>query len=337
MRDGLGDVQRVVDAFERRALPYLRTGPRTRPLLTPPHHASYTSAAEIDRAAATPDHGHCDQQARARMHARRAEGERALVVHGPHRPVLVAYDNGRVFALDNRCPHMGFPLDRGRIEDGILTCHRRHARFDLTSGCTFDLWADDVPTCPVEVRGGEVWIEPTFSEADPAAHWRNRLQDGLALNLGLVVAKALYGQLSAGVPPIDIVRQAALFGCDNRDGWSTGLTILTALGNILPVLDEREVYLALFHGVRRVAADCDGEAPRRKRAPLTSDPELPLLKQWLQNWTAVRHRDGAERSVLTAIAAGASAGALAELMLAAASERVFADDGHVLHDVSDGG
>src|SRR5262249_49602880 len=36
-----------------------------------------------------------------------------LVVRGPHRPILVVYDKDRVFALDNRCPHMGFPLDRG--------------------------------------------------------------------------------------------------------------------------------------------------------------------------------------------------------------------------------
>ena len=41
----------------------------------------------------------------------------------------------------------GFPLDRGSVEDGILTCHWHHARFELASGCTFDLWADDVPTC----------------------------------------------------------------------------------------------------------------------------------------------------------------------------------------------
>ena len=68
-----------------------------------------------------------------------------LVVHGPHRPILVVHDKGRVFALDNRCPHMGFPLDRGSVEDGTLTCHWHHARFDLASGCTFDLWADDVP------------------------------------------------------------------------------------------------------------------------------------------------------------------------------------------------
>ena len=75
-----------------------------------------------------------------------------LVVRGRHRPILLVHDNGRVFALDNRCPHMGFPLDRGSIEDGILTCHWHHARFALASGCTFDLWADDVPTCPVEIR-----------------------------------------------------------------------------------------------------------------------------------------------------------------------------------------
>ena len=36
--------------------------------------------------------------------------------------------------------HMGFPLNRGSLEDGILTCHWHHARFELTSGCTFDLW-----------------------------------------------------------------------------------------------------------------------------------------------------------------------------------------------------
>ena len=49
------------------------------------------------------------------------------------------------FALDNCCPHLGFPLARGSIEDGILTCHSHHARFELAGCCTFNLWADDVP------------------------------------------------------------------------------------------------------------------------------------------------------------------------------------------------
>src|SRR5271169_417170 len=131
-----------------------------------------------------------------------------LVVRGSHRPILVIIDQGRVYAFDNRCPHMGFPLDRGSIEDGILTCHWHHARFELASGCTFDLWADDVPTCPVEIRaGGEIWVKPVFGYADPGGHWRQRLEDGLAHNLNLVIAKAVQGQLAEGQPPSDVIGQ----------------------------------------------------------------------------------------------------------------------------------
>jgi nitrite reductase/ring-hydroxylating ferredoxin subunit len=253
-----------------------------------------------------------------------------LVVHGRHRPILVIYDRGRVFALDNRCPHMGFPLERGSLEDGILTCHWHHARFDLESGCTFDLWADDVPICPIEVRNGDVWVKTTFGHSNPAAHWRQRLADGLAHDLGLVVAKAVHGQLAADIPHGDIVRQVALFGAQNRDGWGVGLTILTALANLLPFLPEEEVYLALFHGARRVAADCDGEAPRRERAPLESRLDPTALKGWLRRWTRVRHREAAERTLLTAIASGLSPPVLADILLAAETERIFADTGHSL-------
>src|SRR5215510_12968894 len=253
-----------------------------------------------------------------------------LVVHGRHRPILVIYDRGRIFALDNRCPHMGFPLERGSVEDGILTCHWHHARFDLESGCTFDLWADDVPTCPVDVRNGDVGVKTTFGHADPAAHWHQRLADGLAHDLGLVIAKAVHGQLAADVPRADVVRQVALFGARNRDGWGVGLTILTALANLLPVLPEEEAYLALFHGARRVAADCDGEAPRRERAPLGSRPDPATLKRWLRRWTAVRHREAAERTVLTAITSASAPAELAGLLLAAETDRAFADSGHSL-------
>ena len=252
------------------------------------------------------------------------------VVRGRHRPVLVVFDRGRVVALDNRCPHMGFPLDKGTIDDGILTCHWHHARFDLASGCTFDLWADDVPTCPVELRGDEVWIKPAFEEADPRGHWQRRLDDGMAHDLALVIAKSIHGLAAAEVPPLAILRQAALFGARNRDGWDTGLTVLTALGNLLPFLPEDETRLALFHGIRRVATDCDGQPPRRDRTPLTGGSDFDTLKRWLRRWTAVRHREAVERTLLTAIAAGASPPALAALMFAAETDRVFADGGHSL-------
>jgi hypothetical protein len=97
------------------------------------------------------------------------------------------------------------------------------------------------------------------------------------------------------------------------------MTILTAVGNGLAILPEQEMYLALFHGVRRVAIDCDGEAPARQRFSLSSRPSPAALKRWLRSWAAVRHREAAERTVLTAIAIGAPPAVLAELLSAARS------------------
>ena len=144
----------------------------------------------------------------------------------------------------------------------------------------------------------------------------------------------MHGQLAIGVPPADAVRQIVLFGARNRDGWGVGLTILTALANLLPVLEQEEVCLALFHGARRVAADCEGQAPRQERAPLASQPDLAIVKRWLRRWTAVRHREAAERTVLTAIARGAAPADLASLLLEADTDRAFADTGHSLDFVN---
>ncbi|MCH9050911.1 MAG: Rieske 2Fe-2S domain-containing protein [Proteobacteria bacterium] len=258
-----------------------------------------------------------------------------LVFGGARAPLLVIYDAGKVLALDNRCPHLGFPLHRGSIEDGILTCHWHHARFDLRSGATFDLWADDVPTCPVEIRDGEVWVARDCRHADEAGHWRRRLGDGMAHNIGLVIAKAVLGLKAAGAGDTEIIRQAALFGARNRDGWGSGLTVLAALGNLIPALPEDETYLAFYKGIRRVASDCDGEAPHRAREKLGEEaPPFETLKRWLRHWTLVRHRDGAERTLLTAIASGASPGALAGLLLSAVTDRYYADGGHALDSIN---
>src|SRR5687767_8524993 len=177
------------------------------------------------------------------------------VVQGHRGPLLVICEGSRCYAVDNRCPHLGFPLHRGSIADGILTCHWHHARFDLASGGGFDLWADDLAIAAVRIEDGEVWVAPEAHYPDGAAHWRNRLAAGMEHNIALVIAKAVLGRLGEGAPPAELVREAALFGVARRDGWDTGLTILTALGNLLPLLPAEEAALALTKGIARVAAD----------------------------------------------------------------------------------
>jgi len=255
---------------------------------------------------------------------------RMTVVSGRHPPILVVADGARCYAVDNRCPHLGFPLQRGTLEDGILTCHWHHARFDVASGGGFDLWADDLPTAAVEVRDDEVWVSTTLRYADGQTHWRNRLRDGMAHDLGLVIAKAILGLRAQGVPPLDLIREAALFGARGREDWGAGLTVLTALGNLVPVLPEESSYLALYKGIAKVAKDCAGQPARRTGQPLDPPPPAETLARWLRHWTAVRHRDAIERTVLAGISARLAPATLAEMLLAAATDRVFADGGHTL-------
>ena len=254
-----------------------------------------------------------------------------VVVKGADRPIAVFHHEGGFYAVDNRCPHMGFPLHRGSVQDGILTCHWHHARFDLCSGCAFDLFADDVPAFDVELRGDEVWVGSLPRRKDLREHHRRRLGQAMEQNLPLIQAKAIIGLLRQGVDYREIVRDAVLFGVRYRDGWASGLTILTAMANLVPDLAEETAYLALYQGVRRTAADCAGMTPRRDRHPLETDEvDANQLDRWLRTWTITRHRDGAERTLLTAIRAGWEQDALTRLVFTAATERFYADTGHVL-------
>lgn len=253
-----------------------------------------------------------------------------MLVRGADRPVVVFYNGGDVRAVDNRCPHMGFPLHKGSCENGMITCHWHHARFDAASGCTFDLWADDVDSYPTLVKDGQVYVARRPRPRDAVAHATARLRDGMQQNIGLIMAKSILALRAAGIAPDQIIREAALFSCANRDAWASGLTTLTMVANLLPHLSEQTAYLALFKGVRAAASDAAGQAPRRKRQPLDTD-QLPLdqLDRWLRYWTTVRHRDGAERTLLTAVST-AGANAAARLLFAAAVERFYASGGHTL-------
>ena len=107
-----------------------------------------------------------------------------------HTLALWSYGD-QIYAVDNRCPHMGFPLNQGTVKDGLLICHWHHARFDLASGGTFDQFADDVRAFPVALRDGEVWVDlrprPVQQQRQ---HQRERLRDGLERDIPLVMAKS---------------------------------------------------------------------------------------------------------------------------------------------------
>ena len=246
--------------------------------------------------------------------------------------IALFHHEGEVRAVDNRCPHMGFPLADGTVEDGILTCHWHHARFELSCGDTFDPWADDVKTYPVDVRDGTVYVDPDPPlDRPPAEHWADRLERGLEENLRLVIAKATIGLLDADVPYEEPMASTVAFGTRYREmGWSSGLTILGCMANVMDDLDPEDRKRALYTGVRHVASDCAGEAPNFEQ-PSFSTASVPFsrLKSWFRDCVEVRDADGAERCLRTAVASGMDDAELAEIVFAAATDHPYLSTGHV--------
>lgn len=260
----------------------------------------------------------------------------AKIVKGGQHGIAVLYHNDEIYAVDNRCPHLGFPLHMGSLCDGILTCHWHHARFDVKSGGTLDPWADDMTTYPVQIENEEVWVNPTPHNRLTLEKLRHRLREGLEQNLSLVIAKAVIGLIEAGEPATGIARIGVEFGTTHRrSGWRSGLTILTAMTNILSKLDKNGQILALYQGLVHVARESSGMGTRFLLGGLpvrdiTTQPSIVQLSEWYRRNIEVRDVQGAERVLLTAIEQGATTEQLSDMMMTAITDHFYMNIGHTL-------
>jgi nitrite reductase/ring-hydroxylating ferredoxin subunit len=248
-------------------------------------------------------------------------------------PVCVFWSEGQAYAVDDRCPHMGFPLHRGTVENGLLTCHWHHARFDLQSGGTLDPFADDVRSYPVDIDGNDVVVvvEPG---GDRTVHLKARLHEGLEQGLTLVIAKAVLGLIDA-LGPGEAVSEAVAAGVEfgtryRGGGWGSGLTVLTGMANVLEGLAEEDRVLALVHGLTFVSRDTRGHTPRFALEPLHTTLPAARLGSWYRRFVDTRSGDAAERSLASAVRSGLGAGDLAAIMGAAGTDHVFLDGGHTV-------
>src|SRR5919108_639824 len=253
--------------------------------------------------------------------------------------IVLFYQEGEVYALDNRCPHMGFPLSRGSTKDGILTCDWHHARFDIKTGGCFDLWADDVPVFAVNVIDGNIFVrieQANRRKEQLSAHHLQRLNDAMEQNIALIVAKSVLTLDSQEVSSSDLFRKGLEYGTRYRqEGWGVGLTILTCMMNLAPFSRSSEDRLrAIYHGLSAVADDCSGQPPRFTVSPLpdvqSTSADVGTLKRWFRHFIEVRDADGAERCLVTAIRAGKDQNIIADILFSAATDHRYLDSGHVL-------
>ena len=266
-----------------------------------------------------------------------AEGEsRPFSVNGTHL-ALFRY-RGRFHAVDNRCPHMGYPMSKGSIRDGVLICHWHHWEFDLNTGGCFLTSGDDLKTFPVEERDGCLYVGLSADEREAAARrlierGKRALEQGLKDRSSFLIAKAVTALRQAGAGPGEIIQQGLYYGAHKTsEGWSSGVTILTLAANLWDDIDHGDRNLFLVHGLSQIANRTSGSS-RRQRFPFPragSDPDLGTMRRWFRRYVDQRDRGPAERILLTLHDRGHPAEVLADLVFTTATDFYFTGDGHAL-------
>ncbi len=62
--------------------------------------------------------------------------------------VLVAKVGDGYCAIANKCPHMGLPMAKGKLENGVLTCPFHGSKFEMCTGKNVE-WVESFAGIPL--------------------------------------------------------------------------------------------------------------------------------------------------------------------------------------------
>eukprot|EP00595_Chromulina_sp_UTEXLB2642_P000630 CAMPEP_0196765232 /NCGR_PEP_ID=MMETSP1095-20130614/7851_1 /TAXON_ID=96789 ORGANISM="Chromulina nebulosa, Strain UTEXLB2642" /NCGR_SAMPLE_ID=MMETSP1095 /ASSEMBLY_ACC=CAM_ASM_000446 /LENGTH=169 /DNA_ID=CAMNT_0042122939 /DNA_START=145 /DNA_END=654 /DNA_ORIENTATION=+ len=109
--------------------------------------------------------------------------------------LIVADLDGKIFAIGNSCPHLGTPLENGRLGEGsTIVCPLHKSAFSLESGDVVGDWCpfppilgplvlgklappEKVVTFPVRAKGQtvEVFVDRSLKERFESKYWSGLL------------------------------------------------------------------------------------------------------------------------------------------------------------------
>jgi nitrite reductase/ring-hydroxylating ferredoxin subunit len=82
-----------------------------------------------------------------------------VVVKHAQKQIVLFLVEGVVHAIDNRCPHEGYPLAAGQLsKDCVLTCTWHNWKFRLETGECL-IGGDDVRVYPTTIENGYAWVD----------------------------------------------------------------------------------------------------------------------------------------------------------------------------------
>lgn len=260
-----------------------------------------------------------------------ADGEALAVAAPDGRTIALFFTDGGYHALDNQCPHMGFPLVRGLVRNGTVTCDWHGRSFDLAGGGCFHSQCDDVRVFETEIRDGSVWIR-VEAEAEDRREARLRLLwEGLLGDDRWTMSKAIAQLLHGGVPEADIVELvvrhvgrhiASSHDLDAGDDVSrliNGLKVGQRYAG-----EERLIALAI--AARSAAGPA---AERNENVPMPPPYDWERTARWVRSFSRDRMGNRIERCLYTAWTEG-DGDRILPLLLECAVEPHFLDFGDSL-------
>ena len=135
-------------------------------------------------------------------------------------------DEETLYAVDNRCPHEGYPLIKGTRKGCTLTCDWHNYKFNLVDGACIK-GEEAVRTFPVRVVDGTVELDlspPDLSKAVPKL-WLSLEEALLERRIGQAARDAVR-LLEAGEPPTRIASFVAAFdGARGQYGANHALAV----------------------------------------------------------------------------------------------------------------
>jgi pyruvate oxidase len=133
---------------------------------------------------------------------------RVMSVTAGHQGICLTHYEGKISALDNKCPHQGGPLGEGSIEKGWLRCPWHGWDFHPCTGKSPGGFEDGITTYEVEERADGIYIglpeepphEPTVSDimVETMVNWGVNRVFGMVGHSNLGFADALRRQEEKG-------------------------------------------------------------------------------------------------------------------------------------------
>ena len=148
--------------------------------------------------------------------------KRKAVVRRNGKQIVLFDTPDGVLACNNRCPHEGYPLREGSLDDScILTCNWHNWKFNLRDGANL-YGGDRLRTYPVELRDSDVWLD-LKNEPFNARHDKimKNLREAFNDHSYDRIAREIARLCLAGADPTEAVAAAIHWSHDRFEfGWS---------------------------------------------------------------------------------------------------------------------